>query len=123
MSGPASGVSTSDTALSLTRARRVDGRGTATVEALAIAPDGTARGIEAARMEPTRLWRGQDGTDWPLGWSLELGELRLEVSAVFDDQLQPFAATLWSGLVQAEGRNGDRPVAGLGTLQLTGYGG
>lgn len=115
------------TALSLTRARRVDGRGTATVEALVIAPDGTAQALDEARMEPTRIWRAADGTDWPLGWSLELGALRLEVAPVFDDQLQGqeqgFAATLWSGLVRAEGRNGDRPVAGLGTLQLTAYGG
>jgi len=111
--------------LSVLRSRRVDGRGAATVEALLVGADGAAEGFgdATAEVELMRRWRGAGGTDWPVEWTVRVGALELRVAPVLDAQEHGFSAPMWSGLVRAEGRHGDRPVTGMGTLQLTGYGG
>ena len=111
------------TDLTLLRSRRADGPGAPTLDALLLAPDGTATALadEALRFEPTRRWR--DGArDWPVAWTLAAGDLTLAIEPVADAQAHGFAVPLWSGLVRAEGTRAGRPVAGLGTLQMPGIG-
>ena len=109
--------------LSMIRTRRVDGRGAPTLEAVLIAPDGSASALQGAEVDvvPQTAWAGRLG-DWPLVWQLRAGDLELAVTPVVEDQEHGFAAPAWIGVVRAEGRRGDRAVRGLGTLQLTGYG-
>ncbi len=109
--------------LSVVRTRRRDGTGVPTVDAVLIDAQGGAVTFAeaAARMEPARLWQG-DTAAWPVDWRLRLGDLQLAVTPVADAQEHAFMVRTWSGLVEVEGRRGDRPVSGLGTLQLTGYG-
>jgi predicted secreted hydrolase len=109
--------------VSVIRSRRLDGGGTPTIDAFLIGPDGTAQAVDenTARVDLGRHWDGA-GAAWPVDWSLGLGDLELAVTPVLDKQAHAFALPLWSGLVRAEGRQGDRAVTGMGTLQLTGYG-
>ena len=106
--------------LSVVRSRRRDGSGTPTVEALLIDPEGTARGFgdDVAQADPTRLWQGAQA-GWPVDWRLQLEDLDLEITPVTDAQEHAFMVPVWSGLVRAQGRRGDRTVSGLGTLQVT----
>ena len=108
--------------VSVVRSRRQDGRGTATVDALRIAADGSVsvHGTDTAEVRLTRHWQGAIAA-WPVDWSVRLGTLDLSVTPVVDDQELDFMAPVWSGLVRATGLQGDDPVSGLGTLQLTGY--
>ena len=101
--------------LSLTRSRRADGGGRATLEGFAVTPDGTLQALESdtARATVTETWQG-----WPVAWALDLDGLTLEVTPLIDDQTHDFMAPLWSGLVRAEGTRNGQPVAGLGTLTL-----
>lgn len=109
--------------LSVIRSRRLDGTGTPTVEALLIDAQGTVVAFDgdAAQLEPTRRWQGAKAA-WPVDWELRLGELQLAITPVMEAQEHDFMVRVWSGLVRAQGQRGDRPVSGLGTLQLTGYG-
>lgn len=108
--------------LSVIRSRRQDGRGTPTVDAVRIAADGQATRFDDAAqgVTLTRFWQGRLAA-WPVAWSLELGDLDLSVTPVFDDQEREFMIPLWSGLVRATGYHDKIPVTGSGTLQLTGY--
>jgi predicted secreted hydrolase len=108
--------------VSVLRSRRVDGGGSATVEALLIDPQGVAVAVsgDAAKVNLTRLWRGSTAAGWPLDWSVRVGDLAVSVTPVLDNQEHDFATPLWSGLVRAAGQHGGRPVTGTGTLQLTG---
>jgi predicted secreted hydrolase len=111
------------TDLSVTRTRRRDGGGKPTLAGYAVDPRGRAEALGDASlaMEPTRTWRRDAaGASFPLDWRLRAGELRLEVAPMADDQVQDFVAPLWSGIVAASGALGDRPVAGRGTLLLSG---
>ncbi len=109
--------------VSVVRSRRLDGGGTPTVDGFLVGAEGSAEAVaaEAGQVELTRRWQGAAAA-WPVDWSVQLGDLELQVTPVVDDQEHAFAAAIWSGLVRAEGRRGDRPVRGFGTLQLTGYG-
>jgi predicted secreted hydrolase len=111
------------TDLAVTRTRRRDGGGTPTLAGYAVDPGGNveALGDASLAMEPTRTWRRDAaGASFPLDWRLRAGELRLNVAPMADDQVQDFVAPLWSGIVAANGALGDRPVAGRGTLLLSG---
>ena len=109
--------------ISLVRTRRIDGRGLPAVEGVLIGPDGTGSALESAAVsfEPVREWQGR-GAAWPVAWTLRAGDLNLSVTPVAAEGERSFAAPVWIGLVRAEGMREGRPVAGLGTLQLTGYG-
>lgn len=110
------------TALSVIRSWRRDGRGAATVDAVLIAEDGAPVAVAAgdAAVAVTQRWRGTDGY-WPVGWSVQVGDIALAVVPVVEDQEHAFVSRLWSGLVEISGQNGDRSVRGWGTLQLTGH--
>ncbi|WP_299365060.1 lipocalin-like domain-containing protein [uncultured Paracoccus sp.] len=108
--------------LSVIRSRRVDGSGVPTVEALVIDTAGATLAFsdDTAHVELGRRWQGEEAA-WPVEWRLRLGDLQLDVTPVTDAQEHAFMGRIWSGLVRAQGRRGNKPVAGLGTLQLTGY--
>jgi predicted secreted hydrolase len=111
------------TDLSVTRTRRRDGRGTPTLAAYAVDPNGGFELLEGSslEMEATRTWRSDAvGARFPLDWRLRAGEMRLNVAPIADDQVHDFAAPLWSGIVKGEGVSGDRQVSGRGTLLLAG---
>lgn len=109
--------------VSVIRSRRRDGGGAPTVDAVLIGPDGEARllGEGEAQVALGRTWQRAEAA-WPVEWDLDLGGLSLSVVPVTDAQAHDFAAPVWSGLVRATGTRAGRPVAGLGTLTLTGYG-
>jgi predicted secreted hydrolase len=109
--------------LSVTRTRRRDGRGTPTLAAYAVGPNGAVEVLAGAslEMETSRTWRSDAiGARFPIGWRIRAGELQLKVAPIANDQLHDFVAPLWSGVVTVEGVSGDRPVSGRGTLLLTG---
>jgi predicted secreted hydrolase len=109
--------------LSVVRSRRLDGSGTPTVEALLIDAEGSVVAFDddAVQLELARRWQGEEA-DWPVDWRLRLEDLQLAITPVMDAQEHAFTVTVWSGLVRAQGQHGERPVSGMGTLQLTGYG-
>ena len=111
------------TDLSVTRTRRRDGRGTPTLAAYAVGPNGELEWLAgpSLEMEATRTWQDNAvGARFPVDWRIRAGELQLEVAPIADDQLHAFVAPLWSGIVSGEGVLGNRPVSGRGTLLLTG---
>jgi predicted secreted hydrolase len=105
------------TDLSLVRTRRRDGGGTPSVDGFAVGPEGEVRDLGGASMTAEDGDRG----GWPLRWRVEAGALSLSVSPVVAGQRRDFVEPVWSGLVRAEGRGPEGPVAGVGTLNLTGY--
>ncbi len=109
--------------VSATRQRRRDGGGSPGVAGFVVTPDGEARSLDAARMTAVgSAWTPPGGTaDYPLDWRLEGDGLDLRVTPAETAQRRAFAEPVWSGLVRAEGRAGDAPVSGVGTLNLTGY--
>lgn len=106
--------------LSLVRSRRIDGVGIPTVDAVVIDAQGTATAFDeaATELEALRSWQGAAAA-WPVDWRLRLGDLQLDITPVIDAQEHAFMLSVWSGLVRAEGQRGDRPVSGVGTLQLS----
>lgn len=108
--------------LTVLRARRRDGGGRPTVDALLIDADGTVTALDGAtaEIEPTRHWQGAQAR-WPVAWTLRLGAVALRIAPVADAQEHAFLAPVWSGLVHAEGQRNGQPVTGRGTLLLTGY--
>ena len=112
------------TELSVFRARRRDGGGSATLAGYAVDPRGNVEQLSGGSLAD-----GSDphmapiprGRSYPLDWRLSAGELRLRVSPMVDDQFHDFVAPLWSGLVTAAGRLRGSHVSGRGTLLLTGY--
>jgi predicted secreted hydrolase len=103
--------------------RRDDGARDAYDQGLLVTPDGAARHLEAAdfRLEPTRYWRDEAGTDWPVAWRLVLDGEVLLVEAVLDDQLMQTSIRYWEGMVAVHSEQGQR--IGQGYLELTGYDG
>jgi predicted secreted hydrolase len=83
---------------------------------------------EAFEIRATGQWRSpHSGTTYPHGWSVQVPRLGLEATAVptVDDQELVTRSTggviYWEGSVRVSGRLGDRPAAGRGYVELTGY--
>ena len=112
--------------VSLVRTRRTDGRGAAEVDGFVVGTGGGSEALAAGAyaMAPGRTWTNPaDGAEWPVGWVLDGPGTRLEIAALREDALLPFALQVWSGPVRVSGRLDGAEVAGRGTMQLTGYGG
>ena len=111
------------TDLSVTRTRRRDGRGTPTLAAYAVGPNGELEVFAGPSLdlETTRTWKDDvGGARFPVDWRIKVGELTLNVAPLADNQLHDFGLPLWSGIVKGEGRLGKGRVSGRGTLGLTG---
>jgi predicted secreted hydrolase len=79
---------------------------------------------QAVRFTPRREWRSpRSGVSYPVAWRVELDGLGLDIEPLFDDQEHDSRATVgaiyWEGAVRALR---DGKAAGLGYLELTGYG-
>ena len=86
---------------------------------------GAGQRTEPVRFEPVRQWRSpRSGAEWPVEMRLVVGERRLDLRPMFDDQeLDTRASTgtiYWEGAVRVFER--DRLI-GRGYLELTGYAG
>jgi predicted secreted hydrolase len=111
------------TELSVTRTRRRDGAGTASVDGFVVRSDGgVARLPEGTTLTPAATWRRAGAeSEFPVGWTLAEGGSELSITPLVDDQLQAFVEPIWSGAVTAEGTYGSKPVSAVGMLQLQGY--
>ena len=101
--------------------RRGDGMRDPYDQGLLVERDGATRHLRAAdfSLTPTRYWRDDTGTDWPVAWRLELGNEGLQVEAVLDDQRMKTSIRYWEGMVAVLDDRGER--LGRGYLELTGY--
>jgi predicted secreted hydrolase len=95
--------------------------------------DGTQRHLTASdfEIEVTSTWtspaaRPQDD-DYPSSWTITVPSvgIRLVVEPMAEDQEHreeaPGAMAYWEGLSRFRGRRGNRPVEGLGYVELVGY--
>jgi predicted secreted hydrolase len=78
---------------------------------------------DALRARPHRFWTAADSGRYPVGWDLHLPEhdLRLDVTALLDDQWLNFMVPYWEGAVSVTGQHAGRALSGHGYLELTGY--
>ncbi|MDA1076712.1 MAG: lipocalin family protein, partial [Proteobacteria bacterium] len=67
---------------------------------------------------PLTYWTDPTGAEWPVVWELKIGDRRLLVRALLDDQLMDTLVVYWEGLVEVleEGE-----IVGRGYMELTGY--
>ncbi len=97
----------------------------------AIAPDGTARHIEAAAFELTPLgnWKsGASGGTYPVRWRITIPseQIFLESEPLLEYQelitARSTRVIYWEGASRFRGTKGDHPISGKGYLEMTGYG-
>jgi predicted secreted hydrolase len=82
-------------------------------------------GPDAVTFTPVRRWKSPaSGIEYPVEMEVRVGERRLRVAPLMDDQeldVRASAGTLyWEGAVRVEGDGGTK---GRGYLELTGYAG
>jgi predicted secreted hydrolase len=95
-----------------------------------IHPDGRVEHLPSSAfvLTPQEVWQSpKSGGRYPIRWQIRVPGRRLDLSiqAAFPDQeLDTRGSTLvtyWEGSVAISGTAGDRPVAGVGYLEMTGY--
>ncbi len=89
-----------------------------------VADAGGARQRLAAgdvRLEALEHWTSPRGGRYPVAWRLETGTLDLTLRARIPDQEHRGSIRYWEGAVAVTGRDADRPVAGVGYLEMTAY--
>jgi predicted secreted hydrolase len=118
------------TELMLYRLRRADGSIDPASSGTLIHADGRATFLPAAdiTVEPLERWRSAaSGATYPSRWRIAVppAGLTLEVVPELADQelrtTRSTQVTYWEGAVRVSGRLGDKPVAGEGYAELTGY--
>jgi len=84
---------------------------------------GLRRRLAAGDVElvPGGYWQSPAGGRYPLAWRLRTGSLALEVHARLRDQEHRGSFRYWEGSVRVAGRDGARPLRGLGYLEMTAY--
>ena len=106
--------------LMLYQLRRADGTADAFSRGTAVAPDGTARPLdaEAFALTPEGRWESPAGGAYPTRWRVRVPSegLDLVVTPVLADQELTGTVRYWEGAVTVEGT-----VAGRGYLEMTGY--
>lgn len=106
------------------RLRREDGTGTPIPACALIRADGQIQSFQRREitLEPTSRWRSpRTGSAYPVAWQLAIPilDLELELRALVQDQESAGAIPLWSGAVQAAGRQGAAPIGGRGRIETT----
>ena len=109
------------------RIRRRDGAPNPFDYGIWVEPDGKSQRLAAneVSIRETDRWRSpHTGIRYPAGWELSLPDrgLRLDVQPILADQELNLAVRYWEGAVSARGEQNDRPIAGQGYVELTGYG-
>jgi len=68
-------------------------------------------------------WNNDRGDTYPSRWRIEIPskELALTVSPILDDQELVTNVRYWEGAVEVAGKHAERPIAGRGYVELTGY--
>ena len=78
-------------------------------------------GPDDVRVEPLETWSSPAGSRYPVAWRVQVGALRLRVTARLLDQEHRGSFRYWEGAVAATGRGPAGAVAGSGYLEMTGY--
>lgn len=95
-----------------------------------VRPDGGSRPLAGKEfgIVATGRWRSpHTGISYPSGWRITLPQERLDLTltpVLRDQELDTRATTgvvYWEGAVRVAGTRGDKPVAGDGYTELTGY--
>jgi predicted secreted hydrolase len=105
--------------------RREDGTGTPIPACALILADGRVQSFRRReiQLEPTAQWRSpRTGSRYSVAWRLAIPilDLELELSPMVQDQESAGAIRLWSGAVQAMGRQGSETIGGRGRIETTG---
>ena len=79
---------------------------------------------EEVALRTRSTWRSPTGAIYPSRWHLSLPNhgLDLELTPLLDDQEHRGAFAYWEGAVEVRGINSGQPVAGVGYIEMTGYG-
>jgi predicted secreted hydrolase len=116
--------------LMLYQLRLTDGRSDPHSSGSLIQPDGRVEHLpfSAFELTPQEIWQSpKSGGRYPIRWRIQVPGRRLDLSvrAAFPDQeLDTRGSTLvtyWEGAVTVSGTDGDRSIAGVGYLEMTGY--
>jgi len=116
--------------LMLYHLRLTDGRPDPHSSGSLIYPDGRIEHLpfSAFRLTPQEVWQSpKSGGRYPVRWRIQVPGRRLDLSvqvAFPDQELDTSGSTqvtYWEGSVSVSGTAGDRPIAGVGYLEMTGY--
>jgi predicted secreted hydrolase len=110
------------------RLRRSDGSSDPFSAGTLVAPAGGVTRLDAAgvKLRVREHWRSAaTGAAYPVAWSLDIPaeRLRLEIEPWLKEQEMDLSVRYWEGAIRATGTSNGKPVAGLGYLEMTGYGG
>ncbi len=112
--------------------RRKDGSVDPVSSGTLVHVDGTARNLslESFTVEALGKWTSpQSGATYPMGWKIAIPaqEIELEVVPFFAQQeldtRKSTRVTYWEGSVKVQGSYRNKPVRGLGYVEMTGYAG
>jgi predicted secreted hydrolase len=103
------------------RLRREDGMRDPFDHGVLVQANGSHALLEAAdfRLDPESGWRDPDGIEWPVAWTLHVGEEAWTVVAAINDQRMLTRIPYWEGIVHVHDATGSR--SGSGYMELTGY--
>jgi len=68
---------------------------------------------------PTRFHQDSRGVNWPVSWTLKVGDEQFMINALLDQQVVNLSIIYWEGLVEVLDAEGNR--SGVGYMELTGY--
>jgi len=110
--------------------RLTDGRPDPYSSGSLIHPDGRIEHLpfSAFELTPQEVWQSpKNGGRYPVRWRIQVPSrhLDLSVQVAFPDQELDTSGstqvTYWEGSVSVSGTVGNRPIAGIGYLEMTGY--
>ncbi len=106
--------------------RRQDGTVEPASHGVLVETDGGARhlSLDDVELQVVADWQSPGGVTYPAAWRLAIPDLdlHLNIEPRLADQELRLSVAYWEGTVRVEGRQGDRPVNGLGYVELVGYG-
>jgi predicted secreted hydrolase len=70
-------------------------------------------------LNPTRFYQDTRGINWPVSWTLNIGDEHFTINALLDQQTVDLSIIYWEGLVEVLDSDGSR--SGVGYMELTGY--
>lgn len=82
-----------------------------------------ALAVDDFQVKAIDTYRSVRGVDYPNQWIIEIPslELNLEVKPLMVDQEMTSGVPYWEGAVEVRGRKQNRPIEGVGFVELTGY--
>jgi predicted secreted hydrolase len=109
------------------RLRRRDGSADAFSAGTLVLPDGSTRPLARDDVELGTLgiWRSPGtGVLYPSGWRIRVPRagLELDLHPCLPDQELDLGVRYWEGAVDVSGQGAGQPIAGVGYVELTGYG-